>query len=137
MGMSNSAHVLAMSFVKMSVAQSENSTSTAATLTTFAALRIVAALTSDSETPPILPALTYSFMASSVVSMGTFGSNLAHSNKSRNFFPSSTFKHASMLRLTFSGVPFGALFGLARPPGLKPPLMDSTTLLASSGYCVK
>ncbi|KAH9870504.1 hypothetical protein IAQ61_005979 [Plenodomus lingam] len=60
MGMPNSAQVAATPFSKMSVDQSENSTSTAEIGCTLAALRIDAALTSDKLMPPSFPALTYS-----------------------------------------------------------------------------
>lgn len=78
-GMSNSAQALATPFSRISVLQRLNSTSTADTVTSLAARRMVSSLHSDNEIPPSLPAFTYSFAARIVISIGVSGSQRAAS----------------------------------------------------------
>lgn len=109
-----------------------SSTSTASILATAAARRSVVLLTSLSPTPPILPSRTRPASAPTLVSMATAGSTRAISNTSIALVPASTRRHSSTDARIAAGVPVGCLRA-----GSKAPLMLSTTLSASSGYCVK
>ncbi|QRC99887.1 hypothetical protein JI435_414200 [Parastagonospora nodorum SN15] len=132
MGIPSSAHVEATPFSRISVEYIENSISTAAIGCTACALRILCALTSLRLMPPSFPALTYSAIKLTVSSMGTSRSTRAHSKRSRNFLPSSRRSVSLMLRCMFSLLPL-----ILISPGTMPPLMERTTLSASSGYLVK
>lgn len=128
MGILSSLQAAATPLLRISTAQSEYSTSTAAIGCTFAARRIVSAPTSERPIPPITPAVTSCASAPTVCSISTFGSFRAHSKISIFFTPSSTFAHRTAFAITVAGLP--SMLG-------KPALMESTTRSASSGYLVK
>lgn len=131
MGMSYSAHASAMPSDRTWSENNETSTSTAQILCILAARRIVLALTSLNEIPPIFPSFTKSDRACTVVSIGTLRSTREHSNRSIFFLPSRTLRQVSTLRRTPSGVPSGV------KSGFKQPLMLRTILLASLGNRAK
>lgn len=106
--------------------------STAAILATFAARRIVPSPTSLSPTPPILPSRTSAAIAPTLSSMGTCGSTRARVNTSIVLHPSRIRSASSTSARICAGLPCGTWLTWSYAP-----LMLSTTLDASSGYCVK
>lgn len=128
-----SAQAAATPFSRGSVDHRLNSTSTAATLVCLTASWIVAAETSDSEMPPILPVSTYSlFRMPNVSDIGRLGSRLAHSNMSTFFRPFSWVRMLPTDLCSISGDESGLNLSMS-----KPPFMLRTTLSASSGYLAK
>lgn len=128
MGISSSAQAWATPFSRGSVHHSESSISTASIFATLAARRIVAALTSLSAMPPILPASTCSLRAAMVVSMSVLGSLRAGSNWWMRPLPPIRRTEFSTLVLTPQGVLLGRRLSNMQP------LMLSRILSWSSGY---
>lgn len=130
-GISSSAHAAATPFVKKSVDHKLASFSTPTIFVTAAARLIVSAVTSLNAMPPTSPFFTYSSSRNlNVVSIGTSGSTLAHSNTSIFFKPTSSncFKTLSSSTFTAAGSPTPRRDAMS-----KQPLTESTILVASEG----
>ncbi len=125
-----SAQAAAMPLVSTSGLKRLSSTSTASILAMPAASWMVAADTSLSEMPPSRPLSMYSCITPKVSANGTLGSRRAHSKRSSFLRPSSCLMMLSSEARTASAEQ-------SMPLWLTAPLMQRTTLSASSGYLAK